>query len=383
MRTPLGAAAPAAFWSALVGLAAVTVLVVIAWAAAPEAGTPPSAALASGGQAWLLIQGGDLQLAQGSLTLVPWGLLLLPAYVLVRSGRWAARAADVRSWGDAARTTGLLAFAYALIGLGVALASVTPAVRPDPWSAVAGTALVACVAGGWGVLAGSGLRESITSALPASAITVVRGAAGALAVLVGGGALMVAASLAWHGGQVDELWTALGTDPVGAVLLLLLCVALLPNAVLWAAAYAVGPGFAVGAGTSVAPTGVVIGAVPAVPLLGALPGAGDAAGASLIALLLPVLAGATAGILVARRRSDASPDPALLAGLAAGAGAGAGIGLGVLASWSSGSLGAGRMVDLGPSGVPVGLVAALEMAVVAAAVAWEWSRLSKRRTAQT
>ncbi len=89
VRTPLGAAAPAAFWSALVGLAAVTVLVVLAWAAAPEVGTPPSAALASGGQAWLLIQGGDLQLAQGSLTLVPWGLLLLPAYVLVRSGRWA------------------------------------------------------------------------------------------------------------------------------------------------------------------------------------------------------------------------------------------------------------------------------------------------------
>ncbi len=185
--------------------------------------------------------------------------------------------------------------------------------------------------------------------------------------------------MAWHGGQVDELWGALGTDPVGAVLLLLLCVALLPNAALWAATYAVGPGFAVGAGTSVAPTGVVIGAVPAVPLLGALPGAGVAPGVSLFALLLPVLAGVTTGVLVARQHS-VSGDPAKLAGLAGAAGAMAGIVLGVLATWSSGSLGGGRMVDLGPSGAPVGLVAALEMAVVAAAVAWEWSRLSKRRT---
>ncbi|HYN75139.1 MAG TPA: DUF6350 family protein, partial [Candidatus Limnocylindria bacterium] len=254
VRTPFGAALPAALWSAALGLAVVTVLVIVGWAAAPDTGVTTGAAVAAGGQAWLLAQGADLTLPDGVITLTPLGLLLLPGFVLVRSGRWAARAADVRSWADAARTVGLIALLYALIGLGVAFAAATPVVRPQPWTAFVGTGLVALLASGWGVLRASGLAAAVPAALPRQAVPVLRGAAGGLAVLIAGGGLFVAVSLLVHGGQVGGLWSGLGLDPAGAALLLLLSCALIPNAILWACAYVVGPGFAVGVGTSVAPT---------------------------------------------------------------------------------------------------------------------------------
>ncbi len=382
VRTPFGAALPAAFWSAAVGLAAVTVLVVVGWAAAPDAGTPPRIAVAAGGQAWLLAQGATLDLTDGSLSLTPLGLLLLPMFVLARSGAWASRAADVRSWADAARTTGLLVVVYGLIGTGVALSCSTPAVQPDPWSAGLGTATVALLAGGWGVLRAAGLWSGLLDVLPPPLIPVVRGGLGALAVVVAGGGVLVASSMLVHAGQVGDLWSALGPDPTGAALLLLLSVCLVPNAVLWASAYAVGPGFAVGIGTSVAPTGVVVGAVPVLPLLGALPGAGEAPPASLAALLLPLAGGVVAGVLVARDgRAEGPGSPGWRpAALAAGAGALGGLALGLLCALSAGSLGGGRMAELGPAGFTVAVVSGLEMAVVAAAVCWEWRRLVRRRS---
>ncbi len=381
IRTPLGAALPAALWSAAVGLAAVTVLVVLGWAAAPDGGTPPSIAVAAGGQAWLLVHGANLDLAAGSLSLTPLGLLLLPCYVLVRSGQWAARAADVRSWADAARTAGLLAVVYSSVGLAVALASVTPSVQPKPWSAVLCTGFIGVTAGGYGVLRGSGLLAQLPSTLPARVVPILRGALGAVSLMVAGGALVVAVSLVSHAGQVGRLWSVVGADPAGAGLLVLLSCALVPNAVLWACAYSVGPGFSVGVGTAVAPTGVVIGAVPSLPILGALPGAGAAPVASLLSLALPVLAGAFAGVLVARHPIAAQETPSRAALLATGAGALGGLTLGFLTALSAGALGGGRMAEVGPAGVQVGLVAGLEMAVVAGAVCWEWRRHVARRSA--
>ena len=379
IRTPLGAALPAALWAAAVGLAAVTLLVVFGWAMAPDEGTPTRLAVAAGGQAWLLIQGADLTLTNGELTLTPLGLLLLPGFLLFGSGRWAARAADVRSWADAARTTGLLATIYALSGLGVALAAVTPSVRPDPWSAALCTGVVALVAGGYGVLRASGLLSTVPGLLPPQAAPVLRGALGGLAVMVTGGALLAATTFIAHAGQIGSLWSALGPDPAGGVLLLIVSCALVPNAVLWACAYAVGPGFAVGIGTTVAPTGVILGAAPALPILGALPGAGAAPIPSLVSVALPVLAGLFIGALVARHPVAAREIPSRAALLAAGAGALAGLALGAAAGLSAGALGGGRMADVGPAGLQVALVAGLEMAVVAGAVCWEWRRHVEHR----
>ena len=57
----------------------------------------------------------------------------------------------------------------------------------------------------------------------------------------------------------------------GSALLLLASLSYLPNSVIWAIAYMLGPGFSFGVGTAVSPSGSALGAVPAFPMLAALP----------------------------------------------------------------------------------------------------------------
>jgi Family of unknown function (DUF6350) len=171
---------------------------------------------------------------------------------------------------------------------------------------------------------------------------------------------------------IGSLLTALDAGIVGSVLVLVISAAYVPNLVIWATAYAIGPGFSVGAGTSVSPLAVELGPLPALPLFGALPPPGQPPpAASLLALLVPL----TAGVVVARvlvRRLPARGWTILpWAGAAAGI---SGLGLGVLAVLSGGPLGGGRLAALGPSPLPVALAAALELSIVAAPAAWLTSR---------
>ena len=71
-----------------------------------------------------------------------------------------------------------------------------------------------------------------------------------------------------------QLSEVLSPGFVGGLLLILLQLLYLLNAVIWAFSYIAGPGFAIGADTLVAPTGVQLGTVPSLPMLGALPESG-------------------------------------------------------------------------------------------------------------
>ena len=82
-----------------------------------------------------------------------------------------------------------------------------------------------------------------------------------------GGCLARGASARGQGGQRRARARRLG----GAALLLLAQLAYASNAIIWAVAYTLGPGFAFGAGTVVAPTGSALGAVPVFPMLAAMP----------------------------------------------------------------------------------------------------------------
>jgi hypothetical protein len=123
----------------------------------------------------------------------------------------------------------------------------------------------------------------------------------------------------------------------------------------------------VGADTSVSPLGVHLGAVPAFPLLGALPAHGSAPLLALPSVLAPVVAGAAGGVMLIRRL------PALRVEDAAGwgfvAGAGGAVALAVLAAVASGPVGPGRLAVVGPSAWQVGLAAALEMGLAGAVAA--------------
>jgi hypothetical protein len=194
--------------------------------------------------------------------------------------------------------------------------------------------------------------------LPAVVREVLPAAAVALATWTAAAGVVVAGAVVLRWDDVVAVHTALAPGPVGGSVLALAELTVVPVAVVWAGAVLAGPGFAVGAGTSVTPGAAQLGAVPAVPLLGALPSGPMPAWAVLLPAV-PVLAG-VAGALLLHRRTPAASWPATAArALLCGAFSGAGAAL--LAALASGPVGPGRMATVGPDPVAVGLAVAGEV----------------------
>lgn len=218
----------------------------------------------------------------------------------------------------------------------------------------------------------------IAAARPRAAAVVtgaLRAGAAATAVAILASAVAVSLLLALNYAQIIRLYEALHTEVVGGLALTAGELAFLPNLVIWAAAWFIGPGFAIGTGSHVSPLGTALGPVPAIPLLGVLP-AGDLA-FGFAGLLVPLVAGFFAGVATrpivvraldrAADREGADPDGAsnalLLAVTALGGGIFGGFLMAVLAAVSSGAAGPGRFQQVGPDALAVGLVAGIEFAV--------------------
>lgn len=150
---------------------------------------------------------------------------------------------------------------------------------------------------------------------------------------------------------------------MGGLLLLLVQGLYLLNAVVWGMAYIAGPGFAVGTGTLVAPTGVQLGPVPSLPILGALPEAGPTPAWVMAVVTLPFAAGAVAGVLSVRIAPSPSYEGAPLWGFVCGLATGAMAG--ILAALSGGALGGTRLAAAGPAAWEVMLSVTLETGVAA------------------
>ena len=116
-----------------------------------------------------------------------------------------------------------------------------------------------------------------------------------MGVQLGGALVLLIAAFVAGWQQVLLLHNALAPGAAGGVVLTLGQLALVPNLLIWSAAWTAGPGFAVGTGTSVMPGHTELGALPAIPVLGALPTPGAGPGWAWAVLALPVLAGAVAG----------------------------------------------------------------------------------------
>jgi len=367
------------------GLAALTLLAAIGWIAAPHTslGGGIPGVLRTAIQLWLVGHHVGFHLhGTGNVGLLPLGLVLLPGALLWRSGRWVVRFGRVQRLRHVGYAALALALPYGLLAGALAVASRTALSAPSPAQAAGAGFGLAFVAGGLGGARALAPWGRLIALLPDRARCLVVGAAGTLAVLAGAGALLAGISLVLHAAEFRLATDELSPGPVGAGLLLLAGLAYLPNAVIWAMAYVIGPGFAFGVGTVVAPTGSVLGPLPVFPMLAALPAgthAGGADPAMLSLLAVPYLAGALGGLLTVRTAPSPTIEAAPLWGLASGATAGCVAGL--LALVSGGPLGTGRLATVGPSAWQVALVAALEMGVAAAITAGiaNWLLIHRRR----
>ena len=365
-RQPLEAGLTAAVWAVGAGLVAIAVPVLLVWAADARSGSDAGAAMRAVGQVWLVAHGTGLDVPAGTFGLMPLGLLLLPLALLLRAGGHTARECRVLRLRDALVLAGAVAVPYAVLAAVVAALSRTATVQPVSWQALAGGLVVGGVGTFLGAARAARLWPTIPPLLGDRGTRLAVATTAALGVVVATGALLAGLSLAVHGGRAADLASASAPGLIGGLGLLLLGVLLIPNAVLWGVAWVAGPGFAVGVGTAVGPFGTTLGPVPALPLLAALPGAVPA-WVGVLALAVPVGAGALGGLLVVRRL--AAPGWQVAAREAALVGPCAGVVVALGCWMSGGPVGGARLTDVGPSPWQVGLAVAAEVAAGAAVAA--------------
>ena len=225
----------------------------------------------------------------------------------------------------------------------------------------------------WGRMprAASSLPPEVTATIFAS----LRAGVGAAALIMTAASVVSAAALLISYGRVIALYEALQTQVIGGVVVTLGQLAFVPNVVIWTASWLIGPGFAIGSGSTVGPLGSSLGPIPTVPLFGALPSGELAFG--FIGLLVPVVAGFLAGTTLAPRVHGVLRGWYLLAaGLATGVVGG--MIMGLLAWASSGAAGPGRLAVVGPYPLAVGAVAALEIGIAASIGLFSALRLRAR-----
>jgi hypothetical protein len=210
------------------------------------------------------------------------------------------------------------------------------------------------------------LVDRIPAVWRAVSAAALRAGASAVAAVVAIAGIVVAITVLFSYAEIITLYERSHAGVVGGISLTVGQLAFLPDFVGWAFSYIVGPGFAIGTGSSISPIGTALGPIPGIPVFGALPTAGHSFG--LLWVLVPVLAGfgmAAAGR--ARFTRALGDENRALVRVIAGAGAGVvgGVVAGLVAWVSSGAFGPGRLVDVGPNPWHVGLIAALEVGVPA------------------
>ena len=146
-------------------------------------------------------------------------------------------------------------------------------------------------------------RKVLIDVLPVGAWQVVRAGAtagtAAVVLVMGLSGIALAGMLLWNYAAVISLYQALQPGVVGVIALSIAQLALLPTVMVWTGAWLVGPGFSLGSSAVFSPLGTDVQAVPALPMLAALPADQDALGLGIITL--PILAAVIAGGLSARR----------------------------------------------------------------------------------
>ena len=363
------------------GLVILTPLVLVGWIAAPHAGLGLPGVLRTAAGLWLAAHHVGFALhGAGRIGMLPLGRVLIPGSLLWLAGRRVARTGQLTRLSEVGYVALALAAPYAVLCGALALASRSRLATPSLPQAVVAGFLIALCAGGLGAARAVAPWDRLIRLLPPRPRSVVLGTAGSLAVLAAAGATLAGASLAAHLHEFGSLNDALGAGAVGSVLLLLAQLAYVPNAVIWAVCFTLGPGFAFGAGTVVAPTGAALGPLPMFPMLAAMPSGAHASlpgWVSVGMLVVPYLAGAFGGVLLVRAAPSPAAEIAPLWGFACGVATGAVTG--VLAAFSGGPLGSGRLAVVGPSGWQAGLVATLEVGVAAAVAAGvaNWLRLRR------
>ncbi len=272
---------------------------------------------------WMTALGGQTAIQGVTISLMPTLVTFIMAYASVVL----FRRRGVARWAEVASAALTQAAVVAAIGV---------LVRPAGawWPAIIGGAIMGGLTAAWAgnktLLTWAWLRR----ALPRTGIF--------LSVLAALTTVVVAVACVSGWSRIVQIHGYYLTGAVGTVGLILLQLAHLPTVFIWALAWMLGPGFAVGQGTNYSVLGVESAPLPAIPILGALPSVGEG---------YPWLLGALAavffvlGAVVTRWEGKPLGASLLDSGLAVFLGAFA---VAAVAAMGTGSIGPERLAETGP-----------------------------------
>lgn len=316
----------------------------------------PRDGLRIGALGWLMGHGSGVRVDGVQITAMPLGVTAVCAWVLWRIGQRigvsvSGHGPDADGVLDGRRdlvvpAAGLLlTLGYVLTAVATLTLAGTDATAPSAQRVVLWSLLLCLLAGVPGIAVGSGRAAVWTADLPPT----VRAAAHvARRLLVVWSALCLAVFLL---ALVLDLSTAanvmgqLGGGGGAVAIVVVLGLALLPNAGVFTGSYLLGPGFTVGTGTAVTPGLVVLGPLPAFPMLAALPDEGSGGWTGWLVVVPPLVACA----VVAWSQwtwPTAYYVEAAVRGVAGGVAAG--VLFGIAATLAGGAVGPGRMADVAP-----------------------------------
>jgi hypothetical protein len=297
------------------------------------------------------------------LTLSPFAFALLTALLGRRAGRRLAGSAD------ATAVVGLLVlFTGALAALAL-WSGQTSLVQLDVASGTA-RVLAPFVAGlviGWRPWEDDRSSRTVIPDIPSAwrdvIDTALRIAGATLAGLVVLASFTLVALLLLGFSTEIALYESLHTGILGGLVITVAQLAVIPVALVWMISWIAGPGFTLGTGAIVSPFVTTVGAVPAIPLLGAIP---DSTSIGSWVTALPAI---VAFIAAARFASDLrsrghffNPGDIADIGRVAVTAALAAVTLGVatilVGSYATGSAGPGRFAHIGIEPITTGLVLA-------------------------
>lgn len=176
--------------------------------------------------------------------------------------------------------------------------------------------------------------------------------------MISASAITMAVLLGLNWVEVIRLYEALQITIPGGVIITLAQLVLLPNMVIYIASWLIGPGFAIGIGSSVSPLGTNLGPLPALPVFGAIPS--ESFERSIWVVLLIGLFAIISLVIARKSTADIRWEYATGYGasfaLALGVSLVSALQLGFLAVIASGAFGPGRLQFVGVEPVSLMLI---------------------------
>ncbi len=313
--------------------------------------------LVAGLKLWVLSSGGDIALDGQRISLAPLGITVLLYVLAVVSARRTLQAVLPAAGVYVVTFVVLVTLVTAFVG-----ESAHGVLRALCTSTVIGLLSVYAAfrkrADAVGVLAR--IRRGVTG-LPDWLRPVLGGSAVMIATVFVCASVVVLTWLMLGRESMSSILAQWSLDGFSGVALGIAQVMVLPNLVVWAAAWLTGGGFHIGVGTVVSPQEVVLGPLPNLPILGVLPQSAAPQWFPLLFAGLVVVGGVVSGIYLARIDMHARWWVFLVTPVTVSVAAS--MGLGMFFWLASGEIGGGPSLFFGVKGVQAAFLGAVWLAV--------------------